>query len=140
LSFLGHEHPLPETSASTLVASLARLGDQHLFSAAIPFQGGKRHISEQWPRYWIDLFADHGLKAVDLIRPLIWHDERVGWWYAQNIMVFASEERIAVNRRLDGPIPPAIVHPEKYLLANRSIARLILSRARARVNNRSLKR
>jgi 2-polyprenyl-3-methyl-5-hydroxy-6-metoxy-1,4-benzoquinol methylase len=40
------EH-LPESAADAFIDSLVRHGDVILFSAAIPFQGGHRHINEQ---------------------------------------------------------------------------------------------
>src|SRR5262245_37434535 len=42
------EH-LPAASARTLVQSLVHLSDVVVFSAAIPFQGGRHHVNEQWP-------------------------------------------------------------------------------------------
>src|SRR5436309_14636146 len=41
------EH-LPKDCAKTFVHSLTRLGPVILFSAAIPFQGGRAHLNEQW--------------------------------------------------------------------------------------------
>ena len=31
------------------------------------------------------IFADSRCQRVDLIRPLIWQDDRVEWWYRQNL-------------------------------------------------------
>ena len=42
------EH-LPAESAGSFIDSLTAHGDVVLFSAAIPHQGGMRHLNEQWP-------------------------------------------------------------------------------------------
>lgn len=83
------EH-LPEACADWLVATLVGAAPVVLFSAALPGQGGTGHINEQWPSYWHHLFASHGYVAVDCIRPLIHTDERIEFWYRQNILVFCA--------------------------------------------------
>ena len=83
------EH-LPAACAHDFITSLTRLGPAVLFSAAIPGQFGTGHLNEQWPEYWAALFQQHGYQVIDCIRPLIWRNERVAWWYRQNIMLFAS--------------------------------------------------
>ena len=50
------EH-LAAESAGRFVDGLATLAPAVLFSAAIPGQGGRGHVNEQWPEYWRDLFA-----------------------------------------------------------------------------------
>lgn len=115
------EH-LPAASAVTFVRSLVALGPVILFSAAIPFQGGVSHVNEQWPDYWAGLFERHRYVAVDYIRPIVWNNPDVVWWYAQNAMIFVQEDilprfsRLAEaakvsNRRL------SLVHPRRYLAA-----------------------
>lgn len=89
------EH-LPESSAPVLVASLVKLSPVILFSAAIPLQRGTNHVNEQWPQYWVELFARFGYKRIDAIRPQIWTDARVEWWYRQNIFLFVHEDRIGL--------------------------------------------
>jgi len=114
------EH-LPETSAAGFVASLARLAPIVAFSAAIPHQGGTGHQNERWPEYWAALFATHGMRAIDCIRPRIWSDPDVSWWYAQNLLLFADDETIAASAALriarshtrDERL--AMVHPAHYL-------------------------
>jgi len=61
------EH-LPAASARTLVKTLTGLGHIVLFSAAIPGQGGTKHINEQWPDYWANLFSEFGYRGIDCIR------------------------------------------------------------------------
>lgn len=115
------EH-LPESCASTFVDSLVGLGSLVLFSAAIPFQGGTSHLNEQWPDYWARLFAAHGYVLVDCLRGRIWNNPSVGFYYAQNMFLFATLERL---QALDATVsngyeatdgtPRAFVHPELYL-------------------------
>ena len=84
------EH-LPPDAAEPFVDTLTRLGPVVLFSAAAPLQGGTDHVNEQWPAYWADRFAARGYAAVDVLRRLVWQDERVAWWYAQNMLFFVQE-------------------------------------------------
>ena len=89
------EH-LPPESAETFIDSLTRLGLVILFSAAIPFQGGTNHLNEQWPSYWAALFASKGYIAIDCLRRKIWDNDRIEWWYAQNIMFFVKEDQLEI--------------------------------------------
>ena len=41
--------------------------------------------------YWVDLFAQVGYKPFDVIRPAIWQEDDVAWWYRQNLLLFADE-------------------------------------------------
>lgn len=110
------EHLLP-TSADAFVASLTAIAPVILFSAAIPLQGGSHHVNEQWPEYWEIKFNTHGYVAVDPIRRHIWNDQRVSFFYAQNIVMYVKESelpnypKLMAERKLghDHPIP--LVHP-----------------------------
>jgi hypothetical protein len=93
------EH-LPESSAADLVRALTAFAPVVLFSAAVPGQGGVGHINEQWPAYWKGLFEQHGFYRRDPIRPRIWTNERVHWWYRQNIFLFASRQKVEESRAL----------------------------------------
>jgi hypothetical protein len=84
------EH-LPARMARLLVKALTGAAPAVLFSAAIPGQGGTKHINEQWPAYWQRLFAGQGFRRLDWIRPRIWHDHRVEGWYRQNCYLFVSQ-------------------------------------------------
>jgi SAM-dependent methyltransferase len=102
------EH-LDEANADTFVESLARHGETILFSAAIPGQGGTHHVNEQWPSYWAEKFAKAGYTAYDVIRPLIWTDQRIRVWYRQNMLLFARGHAFdGAATRLD------VVHPETW--------------------------
>lgn len=103
----------PEACADELVAWLTSLAPIVVFSAAVPGQGGEGHVNEQWPGYWAEKFAANGFGGTGALRWSIWNDERVEWWYRQNLLVFASANRVLVNVA-DGPWAdgcPAVVHP-----------------------------
>ncbi|NET38798.1 MAG: methyltransferase domain-containing protein [Cyanothece sp. SIO1E1] len=114
------EH-LPKSIAQGFVESLIRLSNVVLFSAAIPYQGGTNHINEQWPDYWIALFAAQGYIAIDALRERIWDHPGVQPWYAQNSFLFVQGNHLS-----DYPALPkkliqthgsgqALVHPTIYL-------------------------
>jgi SAM-dependent methyltransferase len=88
------EH-LPGRAARPLVRALSAAAPVVLFSAAVPGQGGRSHMNEQWPSYWRNLFAEYGYTRLDPIRPRIWRDTRIAWWYRQNLFLFASAAAIA---------------------------------------------
>lgn len=93
------EHLFPHRAAS-LIKDLINAAPIILFSAAVPGQGGSLHLNEQWPSYWKDAFAEHGYVRLDVIRPLIWQDSRVNWWYQQNVFLFANREALAQSQEL----------------------------------------
>lgn len=103
--------------ASTFVQSLTRHTNAVLFSAAIPFQGGAGHVNEQWQSHWAAEFAVEGFVPVDAIRPVVWSDPKVAFWYAQNTLLYVREASAPeltpapemTPRRLD------VVHPDQYI-------------------------
>jgi SAM-dependent methyltransferase len=112
------EH-LPESTVDQFVATLTRHAPAILFSAAIPNQGGEHHVNEQWPNYWASYFASYGFKAFDVLRHRVWNDPNVEWWYAQNILIFASGDLL--NRLVEKghtAVAPSevlpLVHPKNY--------------------------
>ena len=113
------EH-LHQESAATLVHSLVQLSPVVLFSAAIPFQGGTHHVNEQWPGYWSRLFSEEGYVVIDCLRNQIWHNERVSWWYAQNMLLFVRAGRLDQYSALPelcehSGSPLSLIHPGKYM-------------------------
>lgn len=93
------EH-LPEKSARGFVDSLVRHGDLIIFSAAPKGQGGDHHVNEQNYDYWRILFASHGYKPIDYLRPLIAGNKKIEPWYRYNIFLYSSSEnldRLPVN-------------------------------------------
>ncbi len=105
------EH-LSSEVADNFIAGLVSLSDIVLFSAAIPGQTGQHHVNLQWPEYWAEKFRKHGYRCSDFIRPLIWKDENVNWWYKQNILLFLSE-KIKFDKCTE--IPEKMVHPNQYI-------------------------
>jgi SAM-dependent methyltransferase len=101
------EHLHPE-AADVFVESLVKHGDTILFSAAIPGQGGQHHLNEQWPQYWQAKFEKHGYYFHDLIRPLIWNNDKVDFWYRQNLFLLKQEQPSASLK--------ALVHPRLHEL------------------------
>jgi SAM-dependent methyltransferase len=122
------EH-LPESAAAGFVVSLTRLAPVVLFSAAIPGQGGTEHVNEQWPEYWSRLFGENEYDAVDILRPLVWHDERVEVWYAQNTILYVTRRRrdrfpLLQRTPLTTDTPLAMVHPQLFTERVRALDRL----------------
>lgn len=102
------EHLKPE-SASDFVKSLTKLSDKIIFSAALPGQGGQNHLNEQWPSYWKALFQENGFEMIDCLRGNFWNDERVDWWYRQNMFLVIKKGTIHQFPMINTPID--IVHP-----------------------------
>jgi len=84
-------HYVAEEHAAALVESIATLAPAVLFGAAVPGQGGGPGRNRQWPAWWAALFARHGFRAEDWLRPLVWEDGRVDWWYAQNTVLYLRD-------------------------------------------------
>jgi SAM-dependent methyltransferase len=96
------EHLAPE-QGPRLVEDLVQHGDVIAFSAAIPGQSGHGHINERPQSYWASQFADHGYQPHDVVRLRVWNDQRVDWWYAQNLLVYTPEPST-------DPLPLDLVH------------------------------
>lgn len=95
------EHLTPKR-AESFVEELCRLSDRVLFSAAIPWQGGTRHLNERPQSYWAGIFDRHGYGARDIVRPAVWRDGKVSYWYRQNAFLYergaAAEMAFAADR------------------------------------------
>jgi SAM-dependent methyltransferase len=102
------EH-IPAEASDRFLDTLVAHGPTVVFSAAIPGQGGFQHVNEQVQDYWIERFRARGYVAYDVIRPLIWNDPAVPYYYAQNMLVFS---------RTPLPFPtefiPTPIHPELF--------------------------
>jgi FkbM family methyltransferase len=116
------EH-LDEALARDYVTSLVTHAPAVLFSAAIPYQGGAGHVNEQWQSYWREMFDSNGFAPLDVIRPAVWNDSRVAFWYAQNTVLYVDREAHAALLRAhtpeapDGPHetqPFDLVHPQLH--------------------------
>ena len=108
-------HMLEPDRAAPVVASLVELSDIVVFSAGVPGQGGTLQQNEQWPAYWAGLFAEHGYVASDPFRPVLWEEPAVKWWFAQNMLCFATpealDERSALREARCPGEPLRLVHP-----------------------------
>jgi SAM-dependent methyltransferase len=103
--------------APAFVSSLAAHGPAVLFSAAIPFQGGAGHVNERWPSYWAKLFATHGYIPVDVVRPAVWRNDHVAFWYAQNTLLYVDDETATNIARGSDTHPGSaldLVHPALF--------------------------
>lgn len=120
LEVVGH---LPKSSVESIVKTLAELSDVVLLSAPIPEQKGvgPGPFFLQWAPYYVGLFRDAGFVAIDAIRPLIWNDPQVEWWFSQNMVFYVKESRLSEypalkkiwEHQLSPPLP--IVHPSHFL-------------------------
>lgn len=123
------EHLSPQR-ARGFVADLVARAPAVLFSAAIPGQGGTGHVNEQWQDYWVRLFRAQGYEPVDAIRPRIWDDPEVCWWYAQNALLFADWRLIETTPALERAwsaaqgTPANLVHPRLYASLHATLAAL----------------
>ncbi|MFZ0302297.1 MAG: class I SAM-dependent methyltransferase [Terracidiphilus sp.] len=105
------EH-LPESRAAGLVADLAAMAPCILFSAAVPGPAGTNHINPQYLPYWIELFKEHKYEAIDPIRPRIWGDNSVEWFYQQDTVLFVAPKHPLLAKRF--PPPQSLIHQELY--------------------------
>jgi SAM-dependent methyltransferase len=103
------EHLCPSV-ADTLVYSLIEASDAVVFSAAIPGQGGQNHINEQYLSYWVSRFAKHDYRMNDCLRPTLWQNDNVDWWYRQNIVVFLREGTHTHLKAIDSAMID-VIHP-----------------------------
>ena len=108
------EH-LPDSIANDYVSLLTRCSDTILFSAAIPNQTGENHINEQFHQYWFDKFIEQGYYMLDIIRPIIWNNNVINWWYRQNMFLCVKRDSPFFDERciFDGR---QLVHPELLLM------------------------
>lgn len=113
------EH-ISEQSADIFVSNLVSAGKVVLFSAALPNQGGQNHINEQWLTYWEEKFLENGYILHDVIRPRIWDNEKIFWWYRQNMVIFAPRDFVFSVPVVYNPIKN-IVHYELFKVLNKRI-------------------
>lgn len=132
------EH-LSDPAGRRLVGHLTRSADVVLFSGAIPHQGGDHHINERWQSYWAGIFGMHAYACVDCIRPAVWDNDQVMWWYAQNVLIYIRSGSPAARHFPAPPpgnrLPLDIAHPQRYASLGREVESL-----RSRPPQRSLYR
>jgi hypothetical protein len=111
------EH-LPESASGKFVEGLVSLAPAVLFSAAVPGQGGRGHVNEQWPTYWRRLFQEQEYLLIDYVRPRVWDNGKVKFWYRQNALLFVSRPLIESRpvlrdeRARTAGRPLSMVHPK----------------------------
>jgi SAM-dependent methyltransferase len=102
------EH-LSESCADNFLKTLVNLSDTIIFSAAIKGQGGQNHLNEQFPEYWQKKFNDWNYHLIYNLSPEIWNNNKVEWWYRQNILIYQKKELNNPGIELN-----FYVHPELY--------------------------
>jgi len=99
-------------SSDLFIKSLVDLSDTIVFSAAISHQGGQNHINEQNPEFWIQKFNLQGYQLFDVLRPIFWNDEKVDFWYKQNMLIFTKNSKIELKlKNLNSFEGNCLVHP-----------------------------
>ena len=113
------EH-LSEMRADSFIDDLCALSDLILFSAAVPNQGGKNHVNEQWQSYWAQRFKQRGYHVYDLVRWKIWSRSDIATWYRQNIIVYCRAGS-AADKAIRSVVPPCadvsqldVIHPTLF--------------------------
>lgn len=106
------EH-LPDESGDAVIEMLTAIARVVVFSAAIPGQGGRGHRNERWQSHWAARFEERGFRAFDLIRPRIWADDDVDYWYRQNLVLYAAPETFADRVPADSAALD-LVHPALF--------------------------
>lgn len=90
------EH-LDKNSSDNLISSLSKTSDVILFSAAFKYQGGVNHINENLHSYWANLFLKYNFVPFDIIRPAIWSNDKVSYWYRQNTFLYLKKNSSKFN-------------------------------------------
>jgi hypothetical protein len=77
-------------------------------------------VNEQWQSYWACLFGQHGYKAVDIVRPKLWNNPDIPYWYVGNTLLYVAPlalertpELLAFASDRTG-WPLDVVHPRAY--------------------------
>ncbi len=117
------EH-LSARRSDRFVVELCGLGDVVAFSAAVPAQGGTGHVNERWQSEWAALFGAQGFDVYDPLRPLIWDNDKIDWWYRQNLLLYARRGSTAAQALAEAGIKRPqyvdVVHPAMFAHAERS--------------------
>lgn len=133
------EH-LKEESATIFVETLTRLSDVIVFSAAIKNQGGQNHINEQNPSYWVSKFESQGYTCLDILRPVFWNNEKVEFWYRQNMLLFTNNDQIISDfKNHNSFLNQHLVHPELLEIKAKSQKKYSKENARILAGKKGLK-
>lgn len=106
------EH-LEVSVANVLVSRLCESAPVVIFGGGIPGQGGWGHVNEQWASWWARLFEANRYAPHDDLRRHLWNRPSVAPWYAQDLLIYCSENTAAMHgfRRAD---PLDVVHPRSW--------------------------
>lgn len=136
------EH-VPEEQRDAYVNNLCRSSDIILFSAALKGQGGTGHVNEQPLSYWIDVFGKAGYDYIDGIRTSIWNNEKVSYWYKQNIVLFVRRGTMDMDdcrSRCQAMPVVDVVHPLAIQTSLRDTRNIIEERDRHIINKNAIKK
>ena len=90
ISFETGEH-IPKRYSGIFVKNISKLGDIAAFSASQPGQGGRHHVNEQQPEFWIRIFGKNNFKYLpektERLRKKF-KDIKCVWWLQKNVLVF----------------------------------------------------
>lgn len=106
------EH-ISDAAGKRVIAYMAERAPVVLFSAAVPGQGGRNHINEQWQSYWAAEFRKHGFEPWDIIRSRIWKNAEIKPWYRQNIILYVHP-RSGLSRPVPPPMPIDVINPDLF--------------------------
>jgi SAM-dependent methyltransferase len=132
------EH-LERERAESFVSDLTGLAPAVLFSAAIPGQGGTHHVNEQWQSWWANLFSSQGYAAQDVLRPMIWNDDRVAYFYRQNTILYVRDAE-PTTTILDLVHPQAFEATQPAVLTVRRLVSQLPAATRRSIRHRFKKR
>lgn len=102
------EH-LPVECADNLINVLTSASNNILFSAALPMQGGQDHINEQPFSFWVEKFNKKGFEVKDVFRNEIWENNKIDWWYRQNMFLVTKADIFKQQKIQD------FYHPQKVM-------------------------
>ena len=101
-------------NADQFIVNLCKFSNIVVFSAAIPYQGGDHHVNEQPQSYWVNKFISNKFIPVDVIRPLIWNNTTIDFWYKQNMLVFIHESVVSNYTDLTSGVIYDVIHPKLF--------------------------
>jgi len=105
-------------AAVPLIRTLCAAADWVLFAAAPPFQQAGQRRNENWLEYWAGLFSSNGFLCYDILRPALWHDRDIAFYFRQNACLYVRKgAQEALRSRGIGPSasPASMIHPELFL-------------------------
>jgi SAM-dependent methyltransferase len=124
------EHLQPDC-ADGFIESLTNTSDLILFGAAYPHQGGRHHTNERPHSYWAKLFGRRDFIPFDVLRPALWDNDRIPFWYRQNTFLYARRGSAALATLHSHGLQPLThvgfmdcVHPVLYMHKIEDIALL----------------